>query len=46
VTTWSSGRWSSPSTVFPGGYVAGVAISCSTANNCVVVNDRGMSASR
>jgi hypothetical protein len=33
-------------TVFPGGYVAGVAISCSTGNNCVVVNDRGMSASR
>ncbi len=46
VTTWISGRWSSPLTVFPGGYVAGMAISCSTGNNCVVVNDRGMSASR
>jgi hypothetical protein len=46
VATWISGRWSSPLTVFPGGYVAGVAISCSTGNNCVAVNDRGMSASR
>jgi hypothetical protein len=33
-------------TVFPGGYVAGVAISCSTGSHCVAVNDRGMSASR
>jgi hypothetical protein len=41
-----SGRWSSSSTVFPGGYVAGVSISCSTESNCVAVNDRGFSASR
>jgi hypothetical protein len=46
VATWTSGRWSSPLTVFRGGYAAGVAISCSTRSNCVAVNDRGMSASR
>jgi hypothetical protein len=46
VATWISGRWSTPLTVFPGGYVAGVSISCSSGSKCVAVNDRGFSASR
>jgi hypothetical protein len=32
--------------VFPGGYVAGVAISCFEAGGCVAVNDKGMSSRR
>jgi hypothetical protein len=44
--TWASGRWSTLSTVFPGGYVAGVSISCFAKGHCVAVNDKGMSASQ
>lgn len=43
ATTWNAGMWSKPVAVLPGGYVAGVNVSCSS-TSCMAVDDKGESA--
>jgi hypothetical protein len=40
AVNWQGGRWTEPSSVFPGGILATVAVSCAQPNACMAVKSK------